>query len=425
MNIIHDSAANEIFSAQARTDASAAHRLWARAQARIAISFKAAANLILAAMRRCLWPRARRENINRVCIYRIGNIGDIACAIPAMRTIRRAFPRARIVLVTSPGRAGMPGARELLAGVGWIDEIVTYHAEEIASLRAQLRWIAAMRARKFDAWIDLSAQSAPLRILMRNMIAARLAGARWGCGWDYDRMRMFARAQSEVIEFPNEVARLSELMTAQGFSASDVREFPIELGLAESRAVDELLASAGPARQPFAVLAPGAKAPANRWPAGNFAAVGKHLAELGFRIAIIGAQSERELCAAIADAIGPGALNFAGRTSIRQLCEVLRRAAVAICNDSGVQHLAAAVATPCVSIFAAREFPNIWFPAAERGIVLRKWVPCHTCFLTECPYDNRCVKLITPAEALGAAVKLLSLPDASGELAARVGTSAA
>src|SRR5262249_26776447 len=76
-----------------------------------------------------------------------------------------------------------------------------------------------------------------------------------------------------------------------------------------------------------------------------------------------------------------------------------------VCNDSGVQHLAAAVGTPCVSIFSAHDMPGKWNPYGEDNVVLRASVECHPCYLTLCPYDNRCLKLIDAGSVI-AAVKL-------------------
>ncbi len=390
-----------------------------RLQVRLALALKTIANLVLVLFRRCLWQSLRPFAPSRVCIYRIGNLGDVACAIPAMRAIRLAFPRAHLTLVTSPGRTGMPGASELLRGVAWLDEIVVYHSDDVAGPRAQLRWISAMRARKFDAWIELPPVDAPLRMLVRNMFAAWMSGAGWGFGWRYDRMRLFARAQSELIEFPNETARLAALLAAGGFAAptaqNPLENSAVETSDAERAAVDQILAGMGlEGGASLVALAPGAKAPANRWPAERFIEVGRELAARGTCVVVLGGAGEAGLCERIATAIGTDARSLAGRATVRESCEVLRRCALLVCNDSGVQHLASLIGTPCVSIFSCREFPGRWFPAAKRSVVLRKWVPCHTCYLTECPYDNRCINSVTAAEAATAAASLLDPAAAPG-----------
>ncbi|HYB91450.1 MAG TPA: glycosyltransferase family 9 protein [Candidatus Binataceae bacterium] len=385
--------------------------LIARAQARIATIVGALGNAALAALRWCLWPRRRPARAERVCIFRIGNIGDTACALPAMRSIRRAWPGAHLTLVTSPGKRGMPGAQELLARARWLDEKFVYHSEDIADFAGRRRWLDAMRARKFDVWIELPAVAAKFHTLVRNMIAARLAGARWGAGWRFDGIRLFARAQSVAIDFPDEVTRLGRLLESLGIGAADEAaddaEGTLGIGERERDAVAALLAEPGArANAPLAALAPGAKAPPHQWPTGRFIEVGCELATSGYGIVLVGGSSDASLCAGIARGIGPRAMSVAGRTSLTETCELLRRCAMLICVDSGVQHLAAAAGTPCISIFSCRDLRGKWYPHGAGHTVLRKWVDCHTCLLDRCPSDNRCVKLVTVGEVIAAAARL-------------------
>ena len=125
-----------------------------------------------------------------------------------MHAIRRAYPAAHLTLVTSPGKAGSVGARELLEGVSWIDEIVVYHAEDIATARGRLELVRNLRARKFDVWIELPVVAAPLATLFRNLMVARSAGVRWGFGWRYEP-RFAAPAQTLFNDFPDEVDALA------------------------------------------------------------------------------------------------------------------------------------------------------------------------------------------------------------------------
>src|SRR5271170_5519608 len=208
-------------------------------QASAVHAIRASANAGLNGAARLLWPRRRPLDAQRVCIYRIGNIGDTACAIPAMHAIRRAYPGAHLTLVTSPGKAGSAGARELLEGVSWIDEIVVYHAEDIATARGRIELVRNLRARDFDVWIELPVVAAPLATLFRNLMVARSAGVRWGFGWRYEP-RFAARSQTLSNDFPDEVERLLAIVRAAGFAADDA-EFPLELNDSNRRSVTALL----------------------------------------------------------------------------------------------------------------------------------------------------------------------------------------
>ena len=121
-------------------------RLSGRAGAGIALAIKRLANAMLRALARCLWPRPRPQSAARVCIYRIGNIGDMVCALPAIHAIRRAYPAAHLTLLTSPGKSGAPWAGELLEALDWLDEVSVYHSDDVAGWRKLLRFTRSLRA---------------------------------------------------------------------------------------------------------------------------------------------------------------------------------------------------------------------------------------------------------------------------------------
>lgn len=344
----------------------------------------AVANTVLALARFCLWPRRRPAQARSVCVYRIGNLGDILCALPAIDAVRRAYPGARITLVTSPGKTGMPGARQLLAGAPWLEELFVYHSEDIRTWAQCLRLIRQLRGRKPDLWIELPSSLATAPVLLRNMLAARLSGASWGYGWTVSTIRWSARAQAERKVFPNEVERLLRVVARCGIRTTSP-QFPLPITEQHAAAVDQLLGSFSPESVQLAAIAPGAKRSANRWPLERYVEVGQALSGQGFRLLLVGGAGDEPSCAWIASQIGTNTLNLAGRTSVLESCEALKRCAFVVCNDSGVQHMAAAVGTPCVSIFSAREMPGKWYPHGASHAVLREDVPCRACYLDACP----------------------------------------
>ncbi len=364
-----------------------------RAQASFARVLYFAAGALLRGAGKCLWPGRRPLKARRVCVYRIGNIGDIICAVPAMYAIRQAYPAAQLTLVTSPGTRGLPGAKELLTGADWLQEVVVYYADEVATSWKRLALVRDLRRRAFDVWIELPNDLSTLRVVLRNMCMARLAGAKWAYGWRINSIRWAAQAQSDYLHFPNEVERLLAVIAGAGIEPAGT-VFALPLQREHIRAVDELLREHGLSDAASVALSPGAKRSTNRWPAERFAEVGCYLTRKGFRVLLIGDNSDRGVCQEIVSRIGRHGVNLAGKTSLLEACELLRRCCLVICNDSGVQHLAAAVGTPCISLFSCWQIRGKWWPYGSGNTVLQKWVECHTCFLETCPYDNRCIKLI-------------------------------
>jgi ADP-heptose:LPS heptosyltransferase len=148
-------------------------------------------------------------------------------------------------------------------------------------------------------------------------------------------------------------------------------------------------------------VAPGAKRSANHWPESRWIEVARTLCAKGHRVVLLGTGAEAELCRRIADSAGPSAASLAGNTKLNELPAVLRRAIFAVCVDSGIQHVASAVGTPCVSLFSAREHKGKWHPQGHHTVI-EKRIACHTCLLDRCPRDNLCMREISASEVIAA-----------------------
>jgi ADP-heptose:LPS heptosyltransferase len=377
-----------------------------RIAAYVAAGLYRAINGTLNLAARLLWPRSRPATAERVCVFRIGNIGDVVCALPAIRTVRQAYPNAHLTLLTSPGPRGTDGAADVLESSEWIDELRIYYAEDIDTWSKRFSLLRELHARRFDVWIDLPNNLTSIARQFRDMGFARLAGAKWARGWQIDTLRWAAQAQSEHLLFRNEVDRTLRVVRRAGFEAVEVRFDLPRMPDVETRVAGMLRSRGFPASRLIAI-APEAKRLTNSWLVERFAEVGRQLSNYGFTILLLGGKCEEETCRTLAGQIGRGAHSFAGEMSISESCELLRHCRLAICLDSGVQHLAAAVGTPCVSLFSFWQMRGKWHPYGSRNVVIQKWVPCHTCMLDECPHGNRCMKAIQVEEVVANAVRVL------------------
>jgi ADP-heptose:LPS heptosyltransferase len=363
-------------------------------------------NGVLHALAWLLWPRRRPLAAQRVCVFRIGNVGDIACALPAIHAVRDAYPRARLTLLTSPGPRGMPSAIDVLEGVEWVDEIRLYHSEDIDTAAKRWALLKELRARRFDVWIDLPNDLSPIPRQFRDMAFARLAGAKWARGWRVDTLRWAAQAQTEHLAFKNEVDRTLGVVRSAGIPVSRV-DFGLPRHPEVVKRVDDALRASSLEGHSLVAIAPGAKRSTNLWEPGRFASVGRQISSGGHAIVLIGDRSEAGIGAQIAAQIGSRVHSFAGEFSVAESCELLRRCSLAICLDSGVQHLASAVGTPCVSLFSFWQMRSKWHPHGVKNVVVQKMVPCHTCLRESCPYDNLCMKAIAVEDVLAPAFDVL------------------
>ena len=142
------------------------------------------------------------------------------------------------------------------------------------------------------------------------------------------------------------------------------------------------------ATQPVALM-PGAEyGPAKRWPADRFGALAARLAGAGRQVWILGSTRERELGEEVRAAAGhDDVVNLCGRTTLLDAIDLLGAAAVAVTNDSGLMHIAAAVDTHVVSLYGSTS-PRFTPPLTDRADILYGNLECSPCFRRECPLGH-------------------------------------
>lgn len=298
-------------------------------------------------------------------------------------------------------------AQELLSGAEWIDKIIFYDLDDVKTFRQRRALGARLRARRFDAWFYMGLDRNSFTRSLRDMILVRLAGARWACGWRLEHIGFAAKAEAEVMVFPNEVTRLMDGLRRSGLEC-DAPRFPLPIDTSHDRSVHEILLGFGVDEGPLVAVAPGARRSCNLWPAKRFATVIAGLIADGAKIVLLGGPDDTA-CDQLASRLRSRVANLAGKLSLLESCALLRKCDLMICVDSAPQHLAAAVGTPCVALFSQRNQRSRWYPYGDNHIVLEGSVECHTCLLDACPYDNRCLKQISVGDVLDAARRKLRL----------------
>jgi len=381
--------------------------------------WRALANALLDLVRVMLWPRRRPLSATRICVCRIGAIGDLVCAAPALFAIRRTYPKAHLTLLTTPGKyRGARHAQDLFGSSDWLDEIIVYDIDEVAGAKNRLALARKLRARKFDLWFDLPLDRARFLRMLRDIFLARILGVGWAFGWRLEHVNFAAKAEAQVMEFPDEVERLAHILASCGIEHATT--FPPLIDDAQDRLMGGVLRDFKASGRPMIAIAPGARRSCNLWPLERFGEVCAKLVANGAALFMIGGAEDFAMCEQIS-AGAAEAKNLAGKLSLMQTCALLRRCDLLICVDSGPQHLAAAVGARCVAIFSQRNPGGRWYPHGRGHLVLAAQVECHTCLLDICPFDNRCVKLIDVDTVLDAANSILrQTTHRAGEFKPRV-----
>lgn len=188
-------------------------------------------------------------------------------------------------------------------------------------------------------------------------------------------------------------------------------------------AVDDAARDAALARlglelaRPVVALMPGAEyGPAKQWPAERFAALAARLDEAGFAVWLLGSSKERPLAGTIVAQSGAANVrNLCGETSLPEVVDLLSIARVAVTNDSGLMHVAAAVANHVLAIYGSST-PDFTPPLTSSSTVFYERLPCSPCFERICPLGHlNCLRDID-ADAVFRAVANAAGARAGGRL---------
>jgi ADP-heptose:LPS heptosyltransferase len=316
----------------------------------------------------------------KIAVVRALQLGDLLCAVPALRALRAARPHAQVTLV------GLPWACEFARRFRrYVDDFVALpgypglpeYPCDAASLPAVL---AALRERRFDLAIQMHGSGEIMNGVVARMEACHSAGfyrPGQACP-DPARFLAWQNHEHEVLRFLRLAAHLGA--PARGTAL----EFPLQHD--DWREWTAL----GLERDTYAVVHPGAQLASRRWPAERFAQVADALSRDGLQIVLTGTKSEAPIVAAVRSAMKTPALDLAGLTSLGGLAALVARARLVVANDTGISHIAAAMKAPSVIVASGSDVRR-WAPLERRlHRVLHHDVPCRPCAHPVCPIGHPC-----------------------------------
>jgi heptosyltransferase-2 len=323
--------------------------------------------------------------VERLLIRLPNWLGDVLLARPLLHGLSRARPSAALIAV-----APAPLLELLQLDVAGL-EGVAWPAGTTAR-RAATR---TLRTRRPDAALVLPPSFSSAWLAWRSGAAVRVGYAHEG------RAFLLTRPLPRP---PRGEVHLSEEYRALGAALGELHDGPLPVLRLPAVALERAAGlAAGRGTAGYAVLGPGAiYGPAKRWPVERFAAVGRRLAARGLSVLACGGAAERDACEAVAAAVGPAARSLAGQTDLLALAGLCAGAAVAVCNDSGLAHLAAAVGAPTVVVFGSTS--SAWTaPLGRRVRVVQRAPVCAPCFQRRCRIGYRCLDAVSAAEVAAAA----------------------
>jgi heptosyltransferase-2 len=322
-------------------------------------------------------------------------VGDMVMAQSLYKLLARENPRVEIHVVAPPWSLPvLERMPEVARGI----ELAIGHGE--LGFGRRLNLARRLRVERYTHSIVLprSAKAALVPWLARIPLRTGFRGE-WRYGLLNDVRALDARLDQTVKRFvalglPRDAAVPAVLPAdLQPLLRSDARN------LERLRVLHALTPGAR-----FAALMPGAEyGPAKRWPAAHFGALAATLARASTDVVVLGSAKEKSIGdEVVASAANPRVRNLCGATSLADVVDLLAAADVAVSNDSGLLHVAAAAGAPVVALYGSSS-PKFTPPLTDEAAVVSLEIECSPCFARECPLKHfKCLNDLTPATVLRA-----------------------
>ncbi|MBA3051816.1 MAG: glycosyltransferase family 9 protein [Candidatus Omnitrophota bacterium] len=333
----------------------------------------------------------------KILIMQSAFIGDVILALPLAEAVKQSFPESEIHFLT------LPAYKKFVEKHSAVYRVIADDKKDKNRCPVNfLSFCAKLRKEKYDIALVVHRS-------FRSALMTRLAGIKKRVGFDISPGSFFFTEKVKYEQASHEIERNLSLARRAGFDSWDGKwNMPFDEDFEEAEfGVPQ---SASRAEKPLAVISPFSNWGTKRWPAEYWI---KLIDLLGrdFRVAAAGAPGDVEGWGGIKKAVDGEVMDFVGETDFLELASLVKNAQLLITGDSAPLHLASAYGVPTVAIFGPT-VPAFGFgPFRQKNIILQKNLPCRPCNIhgpQKCPLGHhRCMRDISPGEALGAARKLL------------------
>ncbi len=324
------------------------------------------------------------DNPRKILVIQLKRAGDVIVTTPIPSLLRARFPEVRIDFLVQKSFA------PLLEHHPAIDQIQIYDLKNVRKT-----W-QTIRRESYDWVIDF--QGSPRSAMLCLFSGARkTAGYRvpfWGFVYDV-RVRRPGGAQAVT-----EGKRTLLEALASNWAATPTCQLvlaPEEKAWARQ---------AMPTSKPVVGLAPATRRPLRQWPGASYVALAQRYLKEGHEVWWFwgGPQEEAEVGALARQA--PGS-KMIPDTSLRQMAALLQQCCLAVTNDNGPKHLAAAVGIPSVTIYGPTD-PACWAPqGVPHRVVTAPGIGCIGCNLNECPFEHECMTQVSPEQVYRAGQQII------------------
>jgi len=353
------------------------------------------------------WDLAGWQSAKHVLCIRLDSLGDVVMTTPAIRAIKEARPGRSITLITS--QAGAEVARL----IPQIDHSISYNSPWMKATaprensQTEYQIVELLRNKKFDAAVIFTVFSqSPLPAAFMCYLAdvpLRLAYCREN---PYQLLTHWVRDLEPNQYVRHEVRRQLDLVSTVGYKPRS-EKLSLTIPPDSYQRIEHCLEDSGlDRRRPWMVIHPGASASSRRYPPDSFAEASRLLIERnGFQVVFSGSKDEESLVSSIQKNIGYPTVQITQPLPLVDFSALIATAPLLLSNNTGPVHIAAAVGTPVVDLYAMTNPQHQPWQVPNR--VLSVDVPCKYCYRSTCPEGHHnCLRLIHPESVVAAVLEL-------------------
>jgi len=323
----------------------------------------------------------RIKNCKKILIVKPSSLGDVVHSLPFLNSIKACFPKAEIHWVIAKGLEGLLTCHPMVDRLIIINKDMWKKLSRTADTLKEVRHLLKdIRNEQYDLAVDLQG-------LFRSGVITMATGAPVRAGFSEARegSSLFYNLKVKGGIDVHAVERYMKIAGALGCDDENII-FPFSLCSGEMRNIEGIKRDL----KDYAVIVPGARWDTKIWAAANF---GRIASLLPLKSIVIGSKSDMEIAEKVVQASRGKAISLAGRTSLKELIELMRNARLVISNDSGPMHIAAGFNVPVFAIFGPTS-PVRTGPYGKGHTIIKSNLECAPCFKKHCS-DLKCMQGIT------------------------------
>jgi ADP-heptose:LPS heptosyltransferase len=295
----------------------------------------------------------------KIAIFRALQLGDMLCAIPAIRALKGTHENAEITLL------GLPWSESFTKRFShYFSGFIHFPGfpglpEQPFNPGKMIPFLFKMRIERFDLIIQMHGNGSIVNPFMKLLGSKKTAG--------YFEKGRYCPDQKLYMPYPEKVSEVERHLYLMEHLGMSLRGNDLEFPTFHEEQLEftRLCKDADLEPKKYICIHPGGRDKKRWWSAEKFANIADKIAAKGYKIVLTGTLEERPMTNAVIDNMNSPAVNLGGKTDLGTLAELVKNARMILSNDTGVSHIAVAVKTPSVVIFLASD-PVRWAPMNRR-----------------------------------------------------------